>query len=153
VSLKYRQPGYQDSDRKRDDKPSPGRRPPQRELTSEERIHRRSLRHATAREANEVIRCHQCGRNVENFGSIERLTGCPHCNAPLHCCRTCREFDSSARWQCRAPIELAVSDKSKSNDCGNYSPRVVLDTTGKRSTPGSRTSADPKDQFDSLFKR
>ena len=82
MSPKYRQPGYQDSDR--GEKSHPERRPQQsRELTSEERIQRRSLRHATEREANAVIRCHHCGRNVQNFGTIEQLTRCPHCNAPV----------------------------------------------------------------------
>lgn len=151
MSRKYRQPGYQDSDR---EEPSREHRPaPARELTREERIQRRSLRHATAREANEVIRCHHCGRNVQNFGTIERSTVCPHCSTPLHCCRTCRHFDSSARWQCRAAIAQAVSDKSRANDCAHYAPRIVLDTTGRRSGPGSAPSGDPKDQFENLFKR
>ena len=151
MSRKYRQAGYQDSDR--DERRGDDRRPaPKRELTREEKIQRRSLRHATAREANEVIRCHVCGRSVENFGTIAHDTGCPHCNAPLHCCRICRSFDSSARWQCRAPIEQAVGDKNKANDCSHYSPRTVLDATGKRSEPGTRSSNDPKDQFDNLFK-
>jgi hypothetical protein len=152
MSRKYRQPGYQDSDR--DDHRGEGRPAPARELTEEERIQRRSLRHATAREANEVIRCHQCGRNVQNFGTIAPDTTCPHCAAPLHCCRSCRHFDSGARWQCRAPIAQAVPDKSKANACGHYAPRIVLDTTGRRSAPDApAASSDPKGQFESLFKR
>lgn len=156
MSRKYRQPGYQDSDR--DDTARERRPSPASELTPEERIQRRSLRHATAREANEVIRCHHCGRNIQNFGTILPESGCPHCNAPLHCCRTCRHFDSAARWQCRASIAQAVGDKSKANDCGHYGPRVVLDTTGRRSGgtgsgATSPSSSDPKEQFESLFKR
>lgn len=157
MSRKYRLPGYQDSggdESKRERRP-----PPSNDLTPEERIQRRSLRHATAREANEVIRCHQCGRNIQNFGTIAAETTCPHCNTPLHCCRTCRHFDSAARWQCRAEIEQAVTDKNKANDCGHYAPRVVLDTTGRRSGSGSGiasgngASGGPKEQFESLFKR
>jgi len=161
MSRKYRQPGYQDSDR---EEPATERRPapaPQ-ELTREERIQRRSLRHATAREANEVIRCHRCGRNIQSSGAIVKDTTCPHCAAQLHCCRTCRNFDSSARWQCRAAITQPVPDKSAANDCALYAPRVVLDTTGRRSSggpsPGPGPSSAPagnsaKEQFDSLFKR
>ena len=68
MSRKYRQPGYQDS-------PGEGtqrerRPPPRNDLTREEKIQRRSMRVATTREANEVIRCHVCGRNVQNFGTI-----------------------------------------------------------------------------------
>jgi predicted RNA-binding Zn-ribbon protein involved in translation (DUF1610 family) len=159
MSRKYRQPGYQDSAR---EEPAPERRPPPalQELTREERIQRRSLRHATAREANEVLRCHQCGRNIQSSGIVQD-TVCPHCAAHLHCCRTCRNFDSSARWQCRAAITQPVADKSAGNDCALHAPRVVLDTTGRRSSPTSLTPPGPaptagssaKEQFDSLFKR
>ena len=99
-----------------------------------------------------MIRCHQCGRNVDNFGTIGHETTCPHCNAPLHCCRTCRQFDVSARWQCRAPIAEAVSDKGTANSCAHYAPRVVLDTTGRRSD-SRQGPGGPKEQFESLFKR
>lgn len=150
MSRKYRQPGYQDSDR--EDQRAPPRRPPDNNLTPEERIHRRSLRHATAREANEVIRCHQCGRNIQDFGTITSETACPHCNVPLHCCRACRFFDVSARWQCRAEISEAIGDKGKGNSCPRYEPRIVLDTTGRRSDP-RQGPCDPKEQFESLFKR
>jgi hypothetical protein len=78
---------------------------------------------------------------------------CPHCNAALHCCRTCAHFDSQARWQCRAEIEEAVGDKNKANHCGQYRPLLVLDVTGRRSGSGSSKSSDPRAQFDSLFKR
>jgi len=152
VSPKYRQPGYQDSDR--DKSKRDGRPPPARDnLTREERIQRRSLRHATAQEANEVIRCHHCGRSVQNFGTIGPESTCTHCNARLHCCRTCRQFDSAARWQCRAEITQAIGDKNKANDCGLYAPRIVLDATGRRSGNAATPSGDPKEQFESLFKR
>ena len=157
MSRKYRHNGYQDSDREESGERS---RPPQHRdnLTREERIQRRSLRHATAQEANEVIRCHQCGRNIQNFGTIVNDSGCPYCRALLHCCRTCRSFDSAARWQCRADITAAVGDKNNANDCASYAPRVVLDTTGRRSGPpaggnGTHGGGSPKDQFESLFKR
>jgi hypothetical protein len=154
MSRKYRHNGYQDSDR---DESRERSGPPQRrdDLTPEERIQRRSLRHATAQEANEVIRCHHCGCNIQNFGTIVEDSSCPHCRALLHCCRTCRSFDSASRWQCRAEIDTAISDKSKANDCVQYGPRVVLDTTGRRSSPAvnGNGSGSPKDQFESLFKR
>jgi hypothetical protein len=149
MSRKYRQQGYQDSDRdkerRRDKAP-----PRQSNLTKEERIQRRSLRHAIDRDANAVVRCHNCGRNAQDFGTITPTTGCPHCNAPLHCCRTCENFDSGARWQCRAEITAAVSDKIKANDCSEYRPRLVLDVTGRRSNASK--AGDARSQFDSLFK-
>ena len=150
MSRKYRQHGYQDS--AHEESRSQKKPAPRQELTKEERIQRRSLRHATAREANEVIRCHQCGCNVQAFGTITAETACPHCRTPLHCCRTCKNFDSAARWQCRAEIKEAINDKSKANLCTLYAPRLVLDTTGRRSnTP--QGSGGPKAQFENLFKR
>lgn len=148
MSRKYRHQGYQDSGR--DDERRRGKAPPREKLSEEERIQRRSMRHAIDREAKEVLRCHNCGRNVHDFGSITKSSTCPHCNARLHCCRTCVHFDSAARWQCKADIEAPVGDKIKANDCAKYEPSLVLDVTGRRTT-GPRGD-DPRSQFDSLFR-
>ncbi len=151
MSRKYRQQGYQDSDR--DDDRGGGRsEAPRRELTREERIQKKSLRHAIDREANEVIRCPNCGRNGD--GAIQFDTRCAHCAAPLRCCRTCKQFDTGARFQCRAPIETAIGDKNKANRCTHYAPRLVLDVTGRRSRKGRNGGgSDPRSQFENLFKR
>jgi len=150
MSRKYRHQGYQDTDR--NDHRSEHRPPQSRNLTTEERIQRKSLRHAIDREAKEVIRCHGCGRGTQSFDVIEFDTQCPSCGAPLHCCRSCRNFDSGARWQCRAEISASVGDKSKSNQCALYAPLLVLDSTGRRSnTP--RGAGGPREQFENLFKR
>jgi hypothetical protein len=155
MSRKYRQPGYQESDREPPQRERDAHRPPpSRNLSDEERIQRRSLRHAVAREASEVVRCHECGGNVPGLGTIARDTTCPTCRAPLHCCRACRHFDTGARWQCRASIPAPVAAKNQPNDCAEYAARLVLDTTGRRSeSPQSPGSAGPRAAFDSLFKR
>ncbi len=150
MSQKYRHRGYRETEREERDHSKP---PPRPELTTEERIHRRSLRKATNREANDVVRCHNCGWNVQDFGTIGPTTGCPKCNAPLHCCRTCNHFDSAARWQCRADIPEAVSGKSEANQCTHYRPRLVLDATGRRTQTASGGSSDPRSQFENLFKK
>jgi hypothetical protein len=152
MNRKYRQQGYMDSEPDRDrSRPKSTQRKP---LTKEERIQRKSLRHAIDREAKEVLRCHVCGRSIFDFGKIVKSSACPHCNTVLHCCRTCAHFDSAARWQCRAEIAEAVADKNKANDCTLYEPRLVLDSTGRRSTkPGSDKPGDARSQFENLFKR
>ena len=94
MSRKYRQAGYQDSDA---NEPRERQRPPRQELSMEEKIQRRSMRKATNREANEVVRCHACGRNVPEDHAIGPSTTCPFCTAALHVCRACTHFDSSAR--------------------------------------------------------
>ena len=149
MAMKYRQQGYQDSEfGDRNEKRKPHR---SQQLTPEERAQRRSLRHATDREANEVIRCPTCGRNIQNIGAVTRATFCPHCRTAIHCCRACKHFDSGARWECRADISEKISEKSKDNACKEYDPRMVLDATGRRSS-GSSGGNDPKSTFDSLFK-
>ena len=150
MSRKYRHQGYMDSERK--NRESGPDQPSSRDLTTEERIQRRSMRHAIDREAREVIRCHVCGRGTQGFDIIAPDTACPSCRAPLHCCRTCRQFDSAARRQCRAEITEAVGDKSKANGCAQYAALLVLDSTGRRSnTPNG--SGGPREQFENLFKR
>ena len=159
MDRKYRQRGYQDDDR-RDDRVE-RKAPPQKQLTPEERIQRKSLRHAIDREAREVLRCHVCGRSIFDIGTITAQSTCPHCSAALHCCRTCTNFDSAARWECRAEIPEAVADKHGANDCALYAPRLVLDATGRRSagspggggSSGRSSSSDPRAQFENLFKR
>ena len=153
MDRKYGHKGYQESSR--DDRDRDRKREPITPLTPEERAQQRSLRHAVQREANEVLRCPNCGKNVPASGAVSQETRCPHCASPLHACRACRHFDSSARWECRAPIAAPVADKSKANDCASFTARLVLDATGKRSgTSGaSGASHDPKSQFENLFKR
>lgn len=151
MERKYGHKGYQESSREDRDRDRP-RTPPAKPLTPEERAQQRSLRHAVAREASEVLRCPNCGRDVHASGAIGEDTKCPHCAAPLHACRACRHFDTGARWECRAPITAPIGDKSKANSCAQYAARLVLDATGKR-TGSSGTSNDPKSQFENLFKR
>lgn len=149
MERKYGQKGYQESSREDRDRK---RTPPPPQLTPEERAQQRSLRHAVSREANEVMRCPNCGRSVVAFGTVRFESQCPHCAAPLHACRACRHFDTGARWECRAPVTAPVAEKSKANTCTLFEARLVLDATGKRAgVPGS--SNDPKSQFESLFKR
>jgi hypothetical protein len=148
--MKYRQRGYRDSERSERDRP---KAPPPKLLTPEERAQQRALKHAVAREANEVVRCPNCGRNVQALGAITAETRCPHCAAALHCCRACRHFDTSARWECRRYQEIPqrVPDKGQANSCAFFEGRVVLDATGKR-TSTAASGDDPKSQFESLFK-
>ena len=149
MERKYGHKGYQESSREDRDRP---RTPAPRPLTPEERAQQRSLRHAVAREANEVLRCPNCGRDVPASGAVGMESRCPHCAASLHACRACRHFDTGARWECRAAITAPVAEKSKANNCTLFEARLVLDATGKR-TGSSGTSNDPKSQFENLFKR
>ena len=159
MSRKYRQAGYQDSDRDRDGGRQASPRP-RRELSFEEKIQRKSMRHAIDRETREVLRCFVCGHTEEDHGAIGYQSGCSKCQSPLHCCRNCAHFNTGARWQCSKPIEQPVGDKTKANQCDQYRARLVLDHTGRRSRqssptrgPSSSMSRDPREAFNNLFKR
>ena len=160
MSRKYRHSGYQDSgdDRERDHERRPAQR--RQDLSFEEKIQRKSMRHAIDRSTREVMRCHSCGYVVEDHGAVGFTSTCAKCSTPLHCCRNCTHFASDARWQCKAEIEEAVGDKLKNNDCRQFSARLVLDHTGRRSAQapgggggGRASSNDPKQAFHNLFKR
>jgi predicted RNA-binding Zn-ribbon protein involved in translation (DUF1610 family) len=151
MERKYRQNGYMDpghAGRERDRTKPASAKP----LTPEERAQLRGQRHAVQREANEVVRCPDCGRDIASIGAIDFAAACPHCNAALHTCRACRHFDTSQRWECRATILERVMEKGKANRCATFEARLVLDATGKRSN-GSTGGGDPKSQFENLFKR
>jgi len=149
MERKYGHKGYQDSSRDDRDRQ---RTPPQQPLSPEERAQQRSLRHAVQREAQEVMRCPNCGRDVVASGAVGMESKCPHCAASLHACRACRHFDTGARWACRADIAAPVPEKSKANACTHFGARLVLDATGKL-TGTTGTSNDPKSQFENLFRR
>jgi hypothetical protein len=158
MNRKYRHSGYQDrdddrngGDRDRKDRPQGGpQNGPRVELTKEQRIHKRSLRHALDRSANEVVRCYSCGRDADRDKPITQSSCCRGCSIDLHCCRFCKSFDSSARFQCRETIETAVPNKTKANDCTKFQPRLVLDSSGRRAKKQEpRTS---RSAFDDLFK-
>ena len=144
--MKYRQPGYRDSEykeereRKRDNDRGP-----------------RGPRGAP-REASLVRRCFQCGHQERASVGIERGTVCPNCSAPSHSCRNCAHFDPGARFECRQPIQARVDSKTDANDCSSFKPETVLDATGRRiaTTPGPDSGgkvSDSRAAFDALFKK
>jgi predicted RNA-binding Zn-ribbon protein involved in translation (DUF1610 family) len=167
MSMKYRHRGYRDSerdDRDRGGRPprpplAPDTRPPQDRsaIAQGERAQQRSLKHAVDREAREAIRCPSCGRNVPMLGMGSEMR-CTSCGASLRACRTCKHFDTSARWECRISdrVPARVADKAAENACPMFTAQLILDATGKRLAPAGGSgprSNDPKSLFENLFKR
>jgi hypothetical protein len=145
--MKYRQPGYRDSEYKEE-----------REKKRQEDHGPRGPREprGMAREARLVMRCFQCGHQEPAVESIEPGGRCAKCGAPLHCCRNCIHFDPGARFECREKIKVRVASKTAANDCAFFRPETVLDATGRRIvTPGpsSDRPTSPRDAFDALFKK
>src|SRR5262245_59222199 len=90
---KYRQSGYQDSDR---EKPRAQPAGPRTQDPSKG-PRGRGLGAPTA----SVFRCAACGKKVELAGDVAVDATCPHCKAELHTCTHCASFDSGVRNECR----------------------------------------------------
>lgn len=94
--------------------------------------------------------CWNCGKNTGMMGKVTRGDACPQCLADLRCCRGCRHFDPTRRFQCRERIETNIVNKEKSNFCDFYQVREAYKTAG-----GISHQKDSKDtrkkKFDDLF--
>jgi hypothetical protein len=160
---KYRQRGYNDSDRptdngtfKREERPRPqGPRPPI-DITGPRLP--RMVQSVTA------SRCYNCSTMLAEAFDFKQ---CPKCGAALHCCKQCAHFEPSTRFQCLKPITARVAVKDQANECELFKPRVTVARDVAHSGPapipinGSNGSslADPRNAtdaraaFDSLFRK
>ncbi|MBN2225723.1 MAG: hypothetical protein JW763_00010 [candidate division Zixibacteria bacterium] len=95
--------------------------------------------------------CWNCGRPTGIEGKVMRADACPECLADMRCCRGCRHFDPTARWQCRETIDTPIPIKEKSNFCDYFQTRLAVHSHEK-----NPSAADSKDhrrkKFDDLFK-
>ena len=133
--MKYRHRGYQDSDHRKDERKSPPR--PRTPQTPQER----GLKHMMERSATLVLRCHQCNAVVTSLDDVTSTSTCSGCGAALHASRNCKHFDTGCRWECNAPIEEAVQDKTVANNCSLFEANTVLDATGRRSDNSAPSNA------------
>jgi hypothetical protein len=161
---KYRQPGYQDSDRSdfkgrhsHEERPrTPGPKPPL-DITGP--------RLPRLVQAVTAARCFNCATPLPN--GIDWNANCPKCNAPLHCCKQCAHFEPSTRFQCLKPIPARIPVKDQANECDLFSARVTVARDAQASGTSStvspvrayengsapRSQSDARAAFDSLFKK
>jgi hypothetical protein len=155
---KYRQHGYQDTDRDsrpfRDGQKPQGPRPPI-DITGPRLP--RLVQHVAA------ARCFNCATTLPP--DIDFTGVCPKCNAELHCCKQCTHFEPSTRFQCLKPIPIRIAVKDKANDCPLFAPRVTIARDGVSATnghgappqasgpPTPRNADDVRSAFDRLFKK
>ena len=173
---KYRQSGYQDSDKGsgsfRSDKSRPqGPRPPL-DITGPK----------LPRLVENVVasRCFRCAVTLASDTDFKQ--SCPKCGAALHCCKQCVHFDSSTRFQCTKPIPVRIVVKDSANDCPLFAPMVTVARDGvengnghgysgngnghsgsgqngngrhldSSAMQGPRNASDARAAFDSLFKK
>lgn len=155
---KYRQQGYQDSDRRseayRSERPRPTGGKVPIDITGP-KLPRLVQNIAAAR-------CFSCSVTLppdEDFKGA-----CPKCGAALHCCKQCVNFDSSTRFQCLKPIAVRIPVKDQANNCELFWPRVTVARDALPSAPmpkngdtsvvqAPRSASDARTAFDNLFKK
>lgn len=162
---KYRQNGYQDSDRaangyRSERTKQQGPKPPL-DVTGPKLP--RLVQNLVA------SRCFNCA--VALPAGIDFKGTCPKCHAALHCCKQCVHFEPSTRFQCTRQVPVRIPSKDQANTCELFAPRVTVardglpegPTSGVRSGNGSmlssssaappRSASDARAAFDSLFKK
>ena len=132
---KYRQRGYMDDPRDREQREKPTPKP------AEPRAPGRQLQSASGPKtpnlmsSHEVFRCSRCGK----------------CGVALHSCIQCVSFDTSARFECTQPLTVRVSPKDEKNTCTLFAARTTVER--QTSTPAQQSPAtnSAKKAFDDLF--
>jgi hypothetical protein len=133
---KYRQRGYQDSDRDREPREKrPGKKPETFGPKTPKLMGQR-----------EVIRCASCAMVLPP--GIDLTGRCPRCRLELHSCKQCAYFDTSARFECTQPIPERIAKKDEKNTCTFYAPRATVERETSTSKP-----LDARQAFENLFKK
>jgi hypothetical protein len=167
---KYKQRGYQESDRDRnsngngharhDDRPRPQGPRPSIDITGP--------RLPRLVQAVTASRCFNCATTLP--AGTDFKGNCPKCGTALHCCKQCSHFEPSTRFQCLKPIPVRIAVKDQANECELFSPRVTVarEMTQSQQAPaparGSgpmgvplaqevRRPSDTRAAFDNLFKK
>lgn len=142
---KYRQHGYQDSDRERQPKAPPRPAPEPGAPAGARRISQDGPKNINMPGFRQVVRCTQCGTPVAPDVGYD--TRCPRCGTELHSCAQCQSFDPGSRLECMEPALTArITPKNTKNGCTLFAPR----TTVERETTTPRTD-DARKAFDDLF--
>jgi hypothetical protein len=91
--------------------------------------------------------CHSCGTERKRAGKITRTEVCSECDADMHCCYNCDNYDESAHNRCREPLADWVPDREKANFCDYFLPNQK--SSKQRTGELNKARLD----FDSLFKK
>ena len=95
-----------------------------------------------------MMNCYSCRNEIEVATIPRRTDTCPNCHAYIHCCWSCRYFDSGKHNQCAEPQAEYQSDKGAANFCEYWEPG---DQAGGRARPIASPDKARKD-FDGLFR-
>lgn len=131
---KYRQRGYQDSDREPREK-RPARKP---EIFGPKTPKMPGQR--------EVIRCASCATILPLGYDLNGK--CFRCGFELRSCKQCVYFDTSARFECTQSIPERITKKDAHNECPFYATRTTVERETSTSKP-----LDARSAFENLFKK
>ncbi len=98
---------------------------------------------------SDALHCWRCGASLAALSlPLRRLDACKACNAELHVCKMCVEYDTSYAKHCREPTAEEVRKKDEANFCDHFKPK-----------PGAYVAVDrseavrAKAALDDLFKK
>ena len=131
MERKYRQRGYQETEKSEKKK----ERPP------ESRPRQEQFGPRTPRMVGTVmrVRCANCGAVL--LPGFDASGQCPRCKTELHCCKQCVHFDTAARFECTQPIPVRIAKKDARNDCTFYEFRTTVE---KDTAPSAPAAAHPR---------
>ncbi len=93
--------------------------------------------------------CWKCGTSLAALSlPLRRLDVCKACNAELHVCKMCVEYDTSYAKHCREPTAEEVRKKDEANFCDHFKPKAGA-YVGKNTAEVDRA----KSALDALFKK
>ena len=153
---KYRQNGYQDSERGanggyRGDRPKP--QGPKLPLDVTGPKLPRLVQNVVA------SRCFSCAMTLAP--DTDFRGNCPKCGAALHCCKQCVHFDTGKQFECTQPIPDRIAKKDGKNDCTFFEFRMTVEkdtspVTYATAAPATTNPGRPNDArkaFEDLFKK
>ncbi len=69
--------------------------------------------------------CWRCGASLAALSlPLRRLDVCKTCNAELHVCKMCVEYDISHAHRCKEPTAEEVRKKEEANFCDHFKPKA-----------------------------
>ena len=72
--------------------------------------------------------CWHCGASLSALSlPLLRLDVCKSCNAELHVCKLCVEYDTSYAKHCKEPTAEEVRKKDEANFCDHFKPKAGAD--------------------------
>lgn len=101
----------------------------------------------------ETVRCDECGADLSTLFEVSRDTVCPKCQAAMHTCRNCHNFDPSARWECTQPIKERVTKKNTANACMLFKVRTIRVKDLGSGPVAPSTPQDARKALEDLFKK